>query len=58
MSLSTAQLADYTGHIDKILAGADLSTVSATSPTSTSLPNILSCARSRMVRINALMWIW
>lgn len=28
MSLSTAQLADYTGHIDKILAGADLSTVS------------------------------
>lgn len=28
MSLSIAQLADYTGHIDKILAGADLSTVS------------------------------
>lgn len=28
MSLTTNQLADYTGHIDKILAGADLSTVS------------------------------
>lgn len=28
MSVSTAQLADYTGHIDEILAGADLSTVS------------------------------